>query len=195
MGARDGLRISAEQVLQNLTVEDARDAFAAIALANPGGLGRAGEADVREPPAITLLEAMRLAQHRDRIAWNYTHAFPDVFRRGRPLLLALEARGWPPGWAVSGLFMALLARLPDSHVARRQGPAAALALRRRVRPLARRLLAAGRPADLADELLALDAALKQERINPGTTADLVVASCFALRLAGRGATPTALLDP
>ena len=50
-----------EEVLAGLTVDDARLAYRAIRLASPGGLGRSDAADVQDEPAITLLEAMRLA--------------------------------------------------------------------------------------------------------------------------------------
>lgn len=174
--------IAVSEVLAGLTVADARAAYAAIRLASPGGLGAAPAADVREEPQISLLEAMRLASGRDRIAWNYVHGLHDVLGRGVPWLEALRARGWNETWALTGIHMAFLARIPDSHVARRHGSAEALTLSRRVRPLARRLLRTAQPASLTDELMALDAALKADGINPGTTADLVVASCFARRI-------------
>ena len=34
---------------------------------------------------MTLLEAMRAAESRDRIAWNYTHDFADIFTLGLDL--------------------------------------------------------------------------------------------------------------
>jgi triphosphoribosyl-dephospho-CoA synthase len=106
----------------------------------------------------------------------------DVLRRGAPRLAALRARGWPEPWPVSGLYMSLLAAIPDSHVARKHGSAAAAALCRRARPLARALLAGNEPESLTADLLALDAALKADGLNPGTTADLTVASCLASSL-------------
>ena len=70
--------------LEELDVVDADNVFQAIVLAAPAGLGEAAENDVRAPAAVTLLEAMRTAEDRDRIAWNYTHGFDDVFRLGIP---------------------------------------------------------------------------------------------------------------
>lgn len=170
------------RVLRNLDRADASAAYAAIRLAAPAGLGEVPEADVGAEPEVTLLEAMRLAEDRDRIAWNYTHGMADPLRRGAPRLAALRARGWPEPWPTGGLYMGLLARIPDSHVARKHGAEAAEALRRRVRPLAARFLAADAPAAFAGELLALDALLKGQGLNPGTTADLTVASHLALAL-------------
>ena len=77
-----------EEVLASLTVDDARLAYRAIRLASPGGLGRSDAADVQDEPVITLLEAMRLAAERDRIAWNYTNGFADIRDTGLPALAA-----------------------------------------------------------------------------------------------------------
>ena len=51
-------------------------------MANPGGLGEARAHDVGAEPDVTLLEAMEAAEGRDRIAWNYTHDFADIFDLG-----------------------------------------------------------------------------------------------------------------
>ncbi|MCX8101709.1 MAG: triphosphoribosyl-dephospho-CoA synthase [Geminicoccaceae bacterium] len=183
------LREAVRSVLARTDLEDARKVYAAIRLARPGGLGRVEEADVAEEPSSALLEAMRLAEERDRIAWNWTHGLTDLFETGVPLLDALEARGWSEAWALSGLHLHLLARIPDSHVARKFGRTTAETLAAEAAPLARRLLAAERPDTLRDELLAFDAALKVRGINPGTTADLVVASFFARLLSQVRASP------
>ena len=95
---------------------------------------------------------------------------------------ALRARGWPEPWPTSGLYMSLLGSIPDSHVAHRHGIATAEALRRRAVPLAKALLAAADPAPLADGLMRLDTELKADGLNPGTTADLTVASHLTLAL-------------
>ena len=52
-------------VLEATTVDDAREAYAAIRLARPGGLDRAESQDVLTEPTMTLVEVMRLAAHRD----------------------------------------------------------------------------------------------------------------------------------
>lgn len=181
------LREAVATVLSGTDPRDTRDVYAAIRLAAPGGLGRVEEADVAEDPTVSLLEAMRLAEERDRIAWNWTHRFADPFEIGVPLLGELEARGWSEPWTLCGLHLHLLALLPDSHVARRHGRSAAETLAAEAAPLARRLLAAERPDQLQEELLAFDTALKACGLNPGTTADLVVASLFTrLLLADAG---------
>ena len=72
-------------VLQGLGIDDARETYQAIRAARPGGLGDAPRHDVAAEPEVTLLEAMRAAEGRDRIAWNYTHDFADIFTLGLDL--------------------------------------------------------------------------------------------------------------
>lgn len=168
--------------LARLTVDDARLAYRAIRLANPGGLGRSGEADVADEPAVTLLDAMRLASDRDRIAWNYAHGLADVRELGLPRLAALADAGWPGPYATAGTYLAFLARVPDTHVARKHGVPTAEALRARAAVVEARLLAAPDPTALLPDLLAFDAELKTAGLNPGTSADLTVATLFARAL-------------
>src|ERR1700758_2249721 len=59
------LRSAVERTLAELDVDDATAAFAAIARANPGGLGEAPEHDVRAPARVSLREAMASAARRD----------------------------------------------------------------------------------------------------------------------------------
>jgi triphosphoribosyl-dephospho-CoA synthase len=166
-------------VLAALTVEDAAQAYRAIVLASPGGLGTVQRHDVHEPPRVTLLEAMREAAGRDRIAYQYAFGFADVFDVGLPAGRAALAAGRDARAAVTAVYMAFLTRFPDSHVARKFGEGTA----RAVREEAARCLAkmAGAPAPAArEQLLALDRDLKSRELNPGTSADLAVASWFCM---------------
>lgn len=184
-GAALGSALAA--VLRRLSVEDAVLAYRAIRLAAPGGLGASARHDVADEPAVDLLEAMREAAPRDRIAFQYAHGFVDVLGRGRPRLEALRARGWPEPWAVAGTYLGFLARHPDLHILRRHGAAVALAVRQEALSLERRLLGAALPEAMLEPLLAFDRKLKQRRINPGTSADLTVASHLAATLSRRDA--------
>jgi triphosphoribosyl-dephospho-CoA synthase len=62
------LREAVRRVLDETTVEDARETYAAIRSAAPGGLGQLETEDVANEPTITLLDAMRLAADRDAVA-------------------------------------------------------------------------------------------------------------------------------
>jgi triphosphoribosyl-dephospho-CoA synthase len=167
-----------EGILAGLDTTDAAQAFAAIARANPAGLGKVEEADVSSPATVTLREAMALAARRDRIARAYANGYREILRLALPRLKAARRRGGPPADAVTALHMALLAASPDSHIARKHGVQAA----RQVRDQAKALLAAARPpiaAKARAELVKFDRDLKSKGLNPGTTADIVVATLFS----------------
>ena len=184
-------RRGVEAVLARLDRADAEFAFRAIRLAAPGGLGESARHDVRRPATVGLREAMAEAQTRDRVAHQYEAGFADVFDLGLPRLRAGLARWGDTAWAAAAAYLGFLAAFPDSHVERKRGPARAEDVRRRAAPLDALLQAAADPAALRPALLDLDAALKREGVNPGTSADLTVASLFALRLeaARAGADP------
>ena len=180
-GGEPDLRRRLRRVLAKLGRADAAAVFSAIALANPGGLGRSRRHDVRKPPRVTLLTAMAEARRRDRIASQYASAYRDVFRIGLPRLAA--ASGWSESSAaVSATFLAFLSGFPDSHVRRKFGLSVARTLGRRAGVLDRRLLREGLSPALQADLLKFDAELKAAGINPGTSADLTVATLFAAAL-------------
>ena len=180
--AGGALRTSLAKVLDGLDRRDAVLAYRAIRVASPGGLGRSDRHDVTEEPSVTLLAAMREAAGRDRIALQYVSGFADVFDTGVTTLLASRLAGRPEHWAVAATFLAFLAAFPDTHVVRRHGSEVASALQSDARALDRLLRAAPQPEALLGRLLDLDRNLKQRAINPGTSADLTVASHFAAGL-------------
>jgi len=181
MDGRD-LRAALRSVLDTTTVDDARDVYAAIRLANPGGLGRASDQDVAREPTQTLLDVMRLAVDRDGIAHEYDTAFAATFDTGVPVLRHARADGL--GWddAIVETFLTLLAAAPDTHIARRAGRERAANVSR----LAMSVLADGGVRSEAGRLSVarFDRSLRDERhsANPGTTADLTTAAIFVLLL-------------
>ncbi|MBS3648373.1 triphosphoribosyl-dephospho-CoA synthase [Pseudaminobacter sp. 19-2017] len=174
----EDLRQDLGRVLEALGMEDTRAVFEAILLAQPGGLGSAGEHDVREEPKVGLLEAMAAAADRDRIARQYVTGFQDVFEVGLPAVEETQRHGgmWP---AVSA-YMAFLSAFPDSHVARKYGPATAEQVMLEAREV-RAALAAAESQRRVQILTEFDQQLKQRAINPGTSADLTVA-CLLVHL-------------
>jgi triphosphoribosyl-dephospho-CoA synthase len=177
------LRRRLAATLATLTLADAVDAYEAIRLAQPAGLGRVAAEDVAAPPSIDLRAAMSLAAPRDRIARQYVTDYGDVFEIGVARLRAADDRGLPSAWAATLAYMDFLAAFPDSHIARKYGAAAAAAVRDEAAALLP-ALAVGPPEAHADRLLAFDRRLKASGYNPGTSADLTVASLLALACEG-----------
>lgn len=178
------LRARLAAVLAALDAADAHAVFEAIRRANPGGLGAAPEADVAAPPAIGLLEAMALAADRDRIARAYVSDFDDIFTFGLPELARVQCETGDASLAVTTLHMAYLAQYADSHVARKFGHDAAEAVRAEASALRPSWDPVARPGTFAD-LLAFDADLKAQGLNPGTSADFVVGTLFAAAISAR----------
>lgn len=181
-------RAATERVLARLTVDDARDAYRAIALANPGGLGEAPEQSVHSAPTVDLRAAMQLAAHRDSIARQYANGFADIFETGLAAVDEMPAEA--PRLVTLNVFLAFLARHPDSHIVRKHGMALAQSVTLAARAQHARWRAAARETagkDALRDLHAWDSELKSRGINPGTSADLTVATLFvAGRLAPQG---------
>lgn len=176
------LREALRGTLLQLTQQDAVVAYAAILQAGPAGLGSSPEHDVNEAPRVSLLQAMGAAQRRDRIAWQYAHEYADIFDFGLPRWHALLARWERPAWAATGVYLGYLARHADTHVSRKFGPEAAEAVRAEAEMHERLFMAMENPKHYQRSLLDYDAALKARGINPGTSADLTVATLLAARL-------------
>jgi triphosphoribosyl-dephospho-CoA synthase len=189
------LRGGVMRSLIRLDVDDARAAYEAIRLCRPTGLGTVAEQDVAGEPTVTLRKAMALAADRDMIARQYVNDFEQVFEGAEILreeLRKSELQWSVPhvGLAVVRLFMRMLAKYPDSLIIRKHGEQIAWAVLRE----ARRIVATQADwgvdsGNIARFGIWLGKTYHSEPgrqsgggINPGTTADLVVASLFvALR--------------
>jgi len=183
MEQRDAdLRRTLQRVLEATTVDDARDVYAAIRRAAPGGLGRVDVEDVAEEPSRTLLDVMRLAAGRDDVAREYATVFDRTFLTGAPAIDRARRDGLSWDDAVVETFLTLLAAAPDTHIVRRAGAAMAA----EVSEQARAVLSAGgaRSASGRRAIDDMDRGLRARGINPGTTADLIGAAVFIALLGG-----------
>lgn len=170
------LRRRIETVLDALTIADAQAVFRAIAAANPGGLGQASAEDVRSAPSVALRDAMALAATRDTIARQYSNGYRELFE-ALAALRPLDARvhastdDHTAGASVQRVFLHWLARWPDSHIVRKHGEAVA----HTVMQAAQAWLEIEDPG-AQPRWASWDEGLKNAGINPGTSADLTVAT-------------------
>jgi triphosphoribosyl-dephospho-CoA synthase len=176
---RGGLREALATVLADLDIEDARLAYEAIRLAAPGGLGRSARHDVAEPPSVTLMAAMHEAAARDGIARQYAEGYSDVLDLAVPLWREALARWGRREWAATAVYLNLMAWLPDTLVARKFGAPAAAEVAAHAGELAESLDRCADPDSVVPELLEWDRELKDRGLNPGTSADLTVATMLA----------------
>jgi triphosphoribosyl-dephospho-CoA synthase len=182
-GDRAELRAALVDVVDDLDIADADLAFRAIVRASPAGLGHVAENDVTRPARVTLRHAMADAAGRDRVARQYVTAYADVFDLGLPRLAAATAQEWTEEWTILAIYLGFLADFPDSHIVRKYSAAVAKTVQDSAIGFQAKMQSSWDPSRLTDELLAWDAALKAKNLNPGTSADLTVATLFAHRLA------------
>jgi triphosphoribosyl-dephospho-CoA synthase len=175
------LRIGVESVLKSLSVDDCRDVYAAIRVAQPGGLGKVSQADIGDSnPPTDLLAAMRLAADRDMIARQYVENFSHVFDCAAAWLADSLASNTKILDAIVQVHLRLMSQFPDSLIARKCGPETAT----KSAHWAAQVLAAGPVGseEYLESLADLDFWLRADgnRRNPGTTADLITAGLFVL---------------
>ena len=166
------------RVLDATTIEDAEHVYAAIRLAQPGGMGEVASQDVGERPTVTLRSAMVLAADRDRIAEQYVNNFKLVLE-ARKKFIELVARLGHWEAAIVSLHVWILSRWPDTLIARKCGWE--IARETTVRAAALMDHAGTGSALNPKQLGEFDAWLRADghRRNPGTTADLIAATLFA----------------
>jgi triphosphoribosyl-dephospho-CoA synthase len=177
---REWLRLE----LETMGRLDADLVFTAIRLANPGGLGQSDAHDVISQPDCGLLEAMGYASQKDRIAYQYTSGFKDIFTTGLTCIKDFTRRWNNVEWATVACYLTQMAGFPDSHIQRKYGTEVAEKIRIRTGPIAQRFKESKQPEKFVEQLLDFDKELKETNINPGTCADLTAASLLVYKLAG-----------
>ena len=84
--------------------------------------------------------------------------------------------------ATTALFLDLISVVPDSLIARKYGIDKAKEVSSKFLELSKEYSCSKNPNSLNNKLLLIDSELKIQGLNPGTTADVVVASIFLNRL-------------
>lgn len=172
-----GLQANIHAVLGASTINDAEACFAAIRLANPAGLGAGVQHDVHAPADCSLLQAMQNAADRDMVAAQYTNNFMHVFD-GMVVYQKALKQWQKPAWATTALHLHFMANFLDSHIVRKQGETIAKLVQNEAREHAAEFANNFNPKNYQSTLMTFDAALKKRGLNPGTSADLTVASLF-----------------
>jgi len=176
------LQAGLQQVLQQTTVDDAVLVYEGIRLVSPAGMGQRDEHDVAQPPQITLLEAMQLASEDDMVARQYVDGYAQIFSAAIPLYHALCQRWQRPAWALTAVYLYWLSSVPDSHIARKYGAATAAEVQQLATTHYQAFQALENPKHYMPDLLQWDAVLKQNKLNPGTSADLTVITAMLSQL-------------
>ncbi|MDD5227605.1 MAG: triphosphoribosyl-dephospho-CoA synthase [Methylococcales bacterium] len=171
-----GLRAALSKVLNNTTIDDANWSFKAITLASPGGLGEVNKQDVNQNSTVTLQAAMRLSSTKDRIALQYVSDYKDIFDLGVFSYTCAFNRWGEQSWAAVAVYASLLSQFPDSHIERKFGSRYSARVATMMRELSDELRIVNDPEQVKPLLYQMDAELKSHGLNPGTSADLTVAT-------------------
>ena len=176
------LRDCIKKTLSATSVKDTHDLCAAINISSPGGLGDSDMYDTVSYPNISIKQIMDYSKEYDRISYQYSHNFTDIFDFIIPKLEFLNQRYESLDISLSLLFIEILAKIPDSHISRKFGDKIAKKTSNNAYDLLKILNREYDPDYLAKALNNLDYEYKKKGINPGTTADLLVASLMIYKI-------------
>jgi triphosphoribosyl-dephospho-CoA synthase len=125
---------------------------------------------------------MKFASSYDYIANEYANSFSNIinvvslnWRKHFKLMENAEC-------ATTATYLQQLSKNPDSLIARKHGLEVAKEVSKRFLEISKEYSELKNPNILNKKLLLLDSELKIQGLNPGTTADVVVASIFLNRL-------------
>ena len=186
------LKEAVNEVLLYSTVQDAIAVSEGIALAQPGGLGEVKEYDVNNPSTsqellknnITLLELMKKCKKRDNICLELADGYPITFDTGYTTLSRSYTICNDINLAIIDAYLDILSSYPDTLIERKFGPEKAKELAIRAKSIIK--LGGSLTVDGRRELEEFDIELREEeeKINPGTTADLIASTLFIFFLSG-----------
>jgi triphosphoribosyl-dephospho-CoA synthase len=175
------LSIQLSKVMSALTVEDAIYCYQAIEMAEAGGLGDVEDQDISTTPSVTLLDAMKMAKNRDTIAKQYTNNYEEIYHFGLSSLTHAINCGETVEWGSAFAYLTMLASVPDTLIGRKQSQEQAEAVSQKAKTLVEKVNNFNMLSNLESDLIAWDNELKQQAINPGTTADMTAAALLLFR--------------
>ena len=163
-------------LIKKQSIKDSIPIFKAISITSPGGLGFSKKYDVNKIPKINLYKAMEFAKKRDLIARQYCNGFEDIYNTGIPAYKKFYNKWGKVNWALTGVYLTFLKKFNDSHIVRNKGRKTATNVRKEAQKYYFFLKRNKNLNKIKKKLLFFDKKLKSKGINPGTIADLTVAT-------------------
>ena len=186
------LRRNVKIVVESTTPEDAVSVYQAIKIAKPSGLGKAPKLDINDPTSTrriieekaTLFQVFQIAEKYDTICSEWVHNYPITFDFAYPFFTKQITEGADLSQAILHTFLEVLAKWPDTFIARKAGTGKA----KEVSAEAGEILNLGglETQNGRRRLAEFDARLRgsSNLLNPGTTADIVAAALAVSTLGG-----------
>ena len=178
------LRRNLKLVVESTTPRDAVNVYAAIDIAKPSGLGNAPTLDVKDAESInrilrekiSLYKIFEIAEKYDTICREWVNNYPITFDLAYPSLAKRLQNKGDPSEAIVQTFLEVLAKIPDTFIARKTG----IERSREISMRARQILNLGGIETSAGKksLREFDQELRKSSnlLNPGTTADVLAAA-------------------
>jgi triphosphoribosyl-dephospho-CoA synthase len=186
------LRRNLKLVTSSTTPKDAVDVYDAIEIASPSGLGKAPDLDVNDPASknrilqkkVSLYEVFKIAETYDTICSEYVNNYHVTFDLAYPSLSKHLDQTSDPSSATIQTFLEVLAKVPDTFIARKTNIQKAREVSLRAKEVVE-LGGVETPAG-KEALDKLDKELRKHSniLNPGTTADIIAAALAVKVLAG-----------
>ena len=169
------------ELMKSTTVEDAVDLYDAINIADAGGMGDQDEYNVTTETAKdklrannqTMFDVLEISAPKDRLGNELTTGMGVVFELGYPTYDNLR-KTTTSNKACVLTFLTILSEVPDTLISRKYGDDKAS----EVSLQAKQLLKFSDEDIFEDKLNEFDDYLYENKLNPGTTDDLVAASIF-----------------
>lgn len=186
------LRKNIKQILTNTTPEDAVAVYEAIGIAKPGGLNKAPKFDATKASSkkklletgTTLFDVFKISAEYDSISSEWVNNYTITFDIGYPYLhKEMETKNNIDD-AVIQTFLKILSETPDTLIARKNGIEKAKEISSQAKQV---LELDGLNTEQGKDALAkFDKNLRdsENKLNPGTTADLVTATLALYILSG-----------
>tara|TARA_B110000014_G_C19892833_1_gene461933 strand:- start:387 stop:776 length:390 start_codon:yes stop_codon:yes gene_type:complete len=125
---------------------------------------------------------MQYSSKYDRISYQYAHKFTDIFDFIVPCIKFHRKYSRSYEHSLALTFLEILSKIPDSHISRKFGDKISKKTSNEANDLLK-ILDKDDSWDLASKhLKSLDYEYKKKGINPGTTADLLVAGLMVYKI-------------
>ena len=167
-----------KSLIKKQSIKNSIPIFKAISITSPGGLGFSEKYDVNQIPKISLHKAMDYSKKKDLIARQYCNGFEDIYNTGIPAYKKFYHKWGKVNWALTGVYLTFLTKFNDTHIVRNKGNKIAINVRKEAEKYYFFLKRNKNLNKIKKKLLFFDKKLKSKRINPGTAADLTVATLF-----------------
>lgn len=182
----DEIRENVVKLMAATTVDDAIDLYDAINIADAGGMGDQDEYDVANENAKeelrennqTMYDVLKISAPRDRLASELTTDMPTCFDIGFKTYSEVKNNDSLNRASVL-TFLTILSQVPDTLISRKYGDEKA----GEVSGQTEELLKFKDDDNFSDKLNEFDNYLFENKLNPGTTADLTAASIMLSFLA------------